>query len=394
VCKFEDLIDKSPLVELKELIDKGDQNGYVRLLQESISPKIRNDKTISFTAWNFNVPGTVYSEANSNDIVNGWDLLTNQNIPLISYSKGFYTTSLSSWLSHDPKDNVDVDEDTVINNILEPESLEILRLSYWVNKCKQIMKDKVSFETKLGEVRSSLKFQNETQFKERLNRKLTIFGRIMKDIGIPYWERDLHARELVCQLETLRSNISSYVPEFMLAALTHEAGFETNFIPSSEEEKKCDLLVRKLYKVEVKTFLDKSEKGRRIEDNLEDEIKGTLKRSKAIRDINESLAKKAEIIFMFLTFSSLSIGFAKYTFEKNMKFPLSESLIQSISLAEQNRLPAGIEQIPIVVFVTWIDVISCNYKISSHMVPYPIKRKNENELEADPEKLEIKLSIN
>ena len=393
MCKFEDLIDKSPLLELEELVNNDDQDGYTQLLQRQISPTIRNDKTISFTAWNFNASGTIYSMANSNDIIKGWELLLNQNIPLTSYTKAYYTKSLFSWLSRESKDKSDVDEDTDVNDILGPLSLELLRLCFWINKCKQIITDKTSFETKLGEVVDSIKFQDEAESKKRLNQKLVTFGRLMKDIRIPYAERYLHALELMKELEKFRSNISSYVPEFMLAALSQEAGFETSFIPTSEREKTCDLLVKKLYKVEVKTFLDNSEEGRRIEDNLKDEMMGTLKRKKAIRYVNNSLAKMADIIFMFLTFSSLSVGFAKYTFKEDINFPLTEALTRSISLAEQNRSQPEIKQIPMVVFVTWIDLKTCNYKISSHMVPYPVKRKNNNELEADSEELEVKPNI-
>jgi hypothetical protein len=392
VCKFEDLIDKSPLVSLKELVDKDDQNGYTQLLQRQVSPLKKDDTTVSFTAWNFNVPGTINSEGKSNDVIHGWEFLLNRNLPLISYTKAFYTTSLFTWLLHDPENNLDVNEDTVINNILEPESLELLRLCFWIYKCSQTIQDKASFESKLDEVVSSIRFQNEVESKKGLNRKLTIFGRLMKDIKIPYGERYLYALELMEELKNFRSNISSYVPEFMLATLTQEAGSEISFIPSSQSEKTCDLLIKKLHKVEVKTFLDSSEEGRKIEDNLEDEMKGTLKRKKAIRDINDSLDKKAGIIFMFLTISSLSVGFAKYTSGKNMNFRLSEALSQSISLAEQNRSQQEIKRVPVIVFVTWIDMITCNYKISSHMVPYPVKRKN-GVLEADPEKLEIQLDI-
>ena len=179
----------------------------------------------------------------------------------------------------------------------------------------------------------------------------------------------------------------------MLAALTEEAGFKVSFISKAEGVKTCDLLVKKSYKVEVKTFLDNCEEGRKIEDNLKDELEGTLKRDKALGDINDSLDKKAEIIFMFLTFSSLSVGFAKYTSGKNMNFILSKAVNQSISLAEQNRSQQEIIQIPIVVFVTWIDITTCNYKISSHMVPYSVKRKNDTDIEADPDRLEIKLNV-
>jgi hypothetical protein len=143
---------------------------------------------------------------------------------------------------------------------LEPESLELLRLCYWINKSRQIITDRNSFEAKFNEVRVSLRFENETEFREQLNRKLTIFGRIIKDVTISVWERELHTKELVTELELgpFRSNISSFVPEFMLAALVQEAGFDVSFIATSTVAKTCDLLVKKSYKAEVKTFLDDS----------------------------------------------------------------------------------------------------------------------------------------
>jgi DNA-binding transcriptional regulator GbsR (MarR family) len=53
----------------------------------------------------------------------------------------------------------------------------------------------------------------------------------MKDVRIPFWERQLHARELVTEFEVFRSNVSSVVPELMSAALVQEAGFGVSFIP-------------------------------------------------------------------------------------------------------------------------------------------------------------------
>jgi hypothetical protein len=186
VCKLEDLIDKSPFMTLKELINKDDREGYNQFLLESLSPTIRNDKTISFTLWNLNVPGTIYSQANPSDIINGWRFLIDQNLPLRIYAKAFQVTSLLTlWLFYNPKDNVDVEEDTVINNILEPESLEILRLCYWINRCKQATKDRDSFETKLGEVRDTIKFQNKNEFEKQLNHLFTTFGRQGQNTSIP-----------------------------------------------------------------------------------------------------------------------------------------------------------------------------------------------------------------
>jgi hypothetical protein len=64
-----------------------------------------------------------------------------------------------------------VNEETDISNVLEPESLELLRLCFWINRSKQIITDKKSFEIKFIEVRNSLGFQDETEFKEQLYRK-------------------------------------------------------------------------------------------------------------------------------------------------------------------------------------------------------------------------------
>jgi hypothetical protein len=110
-----------------------------------------------------------------------------------------------------------------------------------------------------------------------------------------------------------------------------------------------------------------------------------------VYDITEALSKKADIIFMYLTFSSLAIGFAKYTFEKNMSFPLLKALRESISICDKNAMKQTIETIPVVVFTTLIDAVSWDYKIFSLMVPYPVKMNKMNQVEADSEKLLIKL---
>jgi hypothetical protein len=161
MCKLEEIIDKSPLLRIKESFDKKNQTEFVELLQRSVLPNITNDKLISFTGWKFNVTGTVYSQARQNEIVEGWKLLADENIPLIIYTKAFYITSLFSWLYHNLDKNVEVNKDIVINNILEPESSELLRLCYWINKCKQSTMDKNSFGTKLNEVKDTLGFKNE-----------------------------------------------------------------------------------------------------------------------------------------------------------------------------------------------------------------------------------------
>ena len=103
----------------------------------------------------------------------------------------------------------------------------------------------------------------------------------------------MHANELEeLELMPFRNNVSSLVSGFMLVAIIQEAGFDISFIATSTGAKSCDLLVKKSYKAEVKTFLDKSKKGRKIESSLVKEIECTLKRDKAVEDINDSLSKR------------------------------------------------------------------------------------------------------
>jgi hypothetical protein len=256
MCNLQDIIDNSPMIAIEKSA-YGDQNEFNRLLQESTIPSAINDKSVSFTYWNFDVAANIHSRAKPNEILEGWAHLSNNNVPLIIYTKAFYIPSLFSWLLHDPNQNIDVDKKTVISESLEPLSSELLRLCFWLTRCKSTLAVKDSFETKFKEARRSLKFRHESEFKKRLNHKLVVFGRIMKDIRIPYWERQLHANELVMDLAIgpFRKNVSTLVPEFMLATLVEEIGFRVSYIPTSKRTKTCDLLVNKSYKIEIKTLL-------------------------------------------------------------------------------------------------------------------------------------------
>ncbi|HYA84214.1 MAG TPA: hypothetical protein VEH06_12310 [Candidatus Bathyarchaeia archaeon] len=392
MCKLSDIIDKTPLTMLIESIDRGKNGEILGLVQKSLSPEIVNSKVISFTAWRFDVTATIYSSASATEVMEGWKYLLEEEIPIDIYTRAFYMPSLHSSLKHDFEQDVPVNVDTAISNVLEPLSLEVLRLSFWINKCSQVISDKGSFENKLREVRDRLRFQNNAEAEAQLRHKYALFGRYLKDITIPYWERKLAANELSAELEEeYRSNISSLIPEFMLATIIEEAGYVVSFIIATSEARSCDLLV-KSYKTEVKTFLDSSEEGKKIESNLIKEIVGTLKREKAIDDINDSLSKKVEIILLFLTFSSMAVAFAKYTFEKPINFSLAEVLDKSISLAERNKVNPTINQIPVVTFTTLIDVVNCEYKIFFYMIPYPVRSTNSH-IEVDRDKLNSILDL-
>jgi hypothetical protein len=389
MCRLKNLINKEPLEEVLKLINDMKSEDGVKLLQNSLSPRY-DSRFVIFTGWKFDVAGTIYNHCNPTEVMKGWNLMVSEGIPVDIYVKALYISSLYAQSVNSDKRNIEVKQDIELNNVTEPLPLEILRLGYWIHKCKEAIVNKKSFDSKLKQIKGSLIFENQEATRHLLNHKLVNFGKLMKDPAIPLWERELHASELNTQLEfgPFRSNISSLIPEFMLTALILEAGFDTSFIIATSQIKTCDLLV-KSYKTEIKTFLDSFHVGMKIENNLVHEVEDTLKRNKAIHDINDSLSKKAEIIFMFLTFSSMAVAFAKYTFEKGLTFSMQEAISQSVFLAEQNTLNSYIEYIPVVVCTTLIDAINCEYRIFSYTVPYPVRRNENDVLEAWPEKLTV-----
>jgi len=162
------------------------------------------------------------------------------------------------------------------------------------------------------------------------------------------------------------------------------AGLEIDFIPTADE-KRCDFHIN-TFKVEVKTFLDRTNPRIKLEESLSTEILEILKRKKTIRDIEDSLSKKSDITLIFLTFSSLGSGFANYTFNRVVDFSLEKALRDSNSIA-----PHHIEYIPVITFTTAIDYSNCVYKMFFFTVPFPVKKKEDGNYELIPDRLSIDL---
>jgi hypothetical protein len=170
-----------------------------------------------------------------------------------------------------------------------------------------------------------------------------------------------------------------------------KAGFDVNFIPSTSD-KQCDILVNS-FKMEVKTFLDSNDPI--LEGSLRNEILQTLKRDKAVIDIKDALSKKSGIVLIFLSFTSLGLGFLKYTYNRDVNFSLQKALTEAFHLAQHDRTVENVryvEKIPVVTFTTAIDIPNLAYKMFFYTVPYPVKKVNDN-FEPDKDKLKIDLNI-
>jgi hypothetical protein len=163
---------------------------------------------------------------------------------------------------------------------------------------------------------------------------------------------------------------------------------EVNFIPTTND-KQCDLVVNS-FKMEVKTFLDRG--NLTLEESLSKEIRVTLKRKKAVSDIKNALSKKSDIVLIFLSFTTLGLGFLKYTYKKDVHFLLQEALNEALSIAQQNQTTKNVKKVPVITFTTAIDFTDSIYKMFFYTVPYPVKKDNDN-FEPDKDKLIIDLNI-
>lgn len=74
-------------------------------------------------------------------------------------------------------------------------------------------------------------FKNEKEFRQELKNKFVNSSSILQDDNISYDARKEHAGKLVKELEQFRSKISSFLSEFILAALIQGEGFNVRFIP-------------------------------------------------------------------------------------------------------------------------------------------------------------------
>jgi hypothetical protein len=63
-------------------------------------------------------------------------------------------SSLTTWFTHNAKENIQVNEEVDTGSTLTPETLEVLGLSYWINRCNKIIGDKKSFQGKLIEIKN------------------------------------------------------------------------------------------------------------------------------------------------------------------------------------------------------------------------------------------------
>ena len=159
----------------------------------------------------------------------------------------------------------------------------------------------------------------------------------------------------------------------MLAAISKGEGFDVEFPLKPDSGKTCDITLDS-FDVEVKTIFDRIEFSS-TEETLSKELEGTLKKKKVVDSINDALSKHPDIIFLVLTFTSVGISINDHILQSQNHPSIQQMLSQAVVLSSSNRglrKSDRINEIPVVIFVTGVDVSNSIYRISSLTITYPV----------------------
>jgi hypothetical protein len=143
----------------------------------------------------------------------GFNFLVANNIPLCTYLNAFLIKSIDD--THNPKKAKEY-QDIVIDIESEPEVLELIRLCYWINRCKVTVSN--SFNNKFNEVKEQLELGGKDELGTSFAKRRTIISKILLEDTIPRRERTLHKTCFLNELNKFRFIVSSVVSEFMFAA--------------------------------------------------------------------------------------------------------------------------------------------------------------------------------
>lgn len=101
--------------------------------------------------------------------------------------------------------------------------------------------------------------------------------------------------------------VASYVSEFMICFLLFEQNFNVKFVQNIGNQKKYDLLLDDI-PCDIKTILDEYPWFDQPENQLQEELIKSLKRTKVQEKIEEAMKQGARIIFLSATQTSMGKG--------------------------------------------------------------------------------------
>jgi len=208
------------------------------------------------------------------------------------------------------------------------------------------------------------------QLKITSNQEDLLISNVLKDDQSNIIRNQNIKEQIESTFDKLYFKISSYLPEFMLSGLLKMEKYNVNFIPESNIEKRCDLYIDNV-KIEIKTIHDEARHTLELEEDLEKEVWRTMDRKKIKKHIKDALEKRADLIILFLSYTSVGYQMLQHAHKINYKVEYSFS--KAIKHAIQINMKKKDDEIPLVIFTTGIfpnDKYS--YAIFSYLIALPV----------------------
>ncbi|MFZ0512190.1 MAG: hypothetical protein WAM14_11335 [Candidatus Nitrosopolaris sp.] len=215
---------------------------------------------IKLGGWKLNVRRTIFESASVGDVIGGWntlsDVLPMDLLSLIFFLRTVYE-NLKLGLTYDEGYETDL--------------LELLRLCYWYYRCSKVEKSDLSH--KQSELREQLAGDVCTRAKKYLfedpNQTAHEFFMDPNALSIIIFTK--LSGDLYRITDDFREKVSSYISEFIIAALAKAYNFKVRFNRKDDGKENFDMFIQEI-PCEVETILDQIPWVNQPESELKKEI--------------------------------------------------------------------------------------------------------------------------
>jgi hypothetical protein len=358
---------------------------------------LNNSNIIKMNGWEFDVRSTVHIGANSNDVLDGLDLL-NKHAPTLfeSLVEIFFFKSLNDYNKFKPS--------KLITRFceLEPDMTELLRLCYWYYKCYTVNPSNF-FKYKSIEVRRKLAqgiLSNIFEYATRVKYTETeVLGETEKEF-LSWLQQALSKSKppkspdtkFPVYVEKLSEAVKNVTPELMLAGLCSYNGYKLLFDACPSTDHDYDFLVNNI-PVQVKTpnpsdnlptSIKKVEELVGSTSNnlaeINEEIAKFLSNLTGLRLMEDALEQGARILLFNMSHIFIGERIRKYIVENNLNTSYASALQHSLDMVKKDNL----EEVPLIIFVSNCDY---NYAVNVLCQNIPVRREN-SKLRLDRAKLQ------
>jgi hypothetical protein len=251
--------------------------------ETDLIPNRISESFIELGGWKLNVCRTIFESGSIDDVIQGWRKLS-LVLPMDLLSLVFFFRSAYENLKLD----------LTYEKGYETDLLELLRLCYWYYKCSKV--EKIDLNYKQSELREQLAGDLCTRAKKYLfrdpNQSTHEFFMDPAALAIIIFRK--LSRQLYGITNDFREKVSSYISEFIIAALANAYNFNVRFNRKDDGKNNFDMFIQEI-PCEVETILDQIPWANKPESQLRKEILDSLKRIKMIEKIQEGLRQEGKI---------------------------------------------------------------------------------------------------